>query len=173
MKRKIATLSFAAALLAGALFAQRGFRGPGRNGTPDALKSYLELSDQQVQDLQNVEKSFRDAARPTMEQIRDKMQTLRETRRSGGDVTQLQSDLTTLQEQVKKLRDQYRDQSLAVLTETQKTKLTDLENALKLMPAAQEALGLNLLEAPEGMGFPGGPGRGMMRRRPGDAPPIR
>lgn len=173
---KIATLSLAVLLSFGALFAQRQFGGPGPGmGEPktDQLQTFLELSDQQVQELLNVGKALREAESPLMQQMRDKMQTLRETRDNGGDVTSLEADIASLRSQQQTLREQYVVQAKAILSTTQSEKLANLQKALELMPAAQEALGLNLLEAPEGAW--GGPGGRPFRRgpAPAGAPPVR
>jgi len=73
---------------------------------------------------------------------------------------------------VKELRAQYGSQAQKILTEEQRTSLAALQKALDLMPTVRQAIGLNLLEGPEG--FPGGFGgpeffRG---RGPGGAPPV-
>jgi Spy/CpxP family protein refolding chaperone len=172
---KIATVSLAMLLSIAVVFAQQGpFGGGPRMGAvqTDQLKSFLNLSDQQLQDLKNVQTSFRDAAHPLMQQIREKAQTLRQTLQqdSNADVTQLKADLASLQNQVKGLRAQYRSQAQGLLTEEQKTTLATLQKALDLIPTVHQAIGLNLLEGPEG--FPGGFGgpESMRGRGPG-APP--
>jgi Spy/CpxP family protein refolding chaperone len=172
---KIATVSLAMLLSVAVVFAQQGPFGEGPRmgaGQTDQVKSFLNLSDQQLQDLKNLQTSFRDAAHPLMQQIREKAQTLRQTLQqdSNADVAQLKADLASLQGQVKDLRTQYRNQALAVLTEQQKTSLATLQKALEMMPTARQAMGLNLLEGPEG--FPGGfGGPEFLRGRGPGAPP--
>jgi Spy/CpxP family protein refolding chaperone len=172
---KIATVSLAMLLSVAVVFAQRGPLGGGpRMGAvqTDLIKSFLNLSEQQLQDLKNLQTSFRDAAHPLMQQIREKAQTLRQTmeQNSSADVTQLKADLASLQSQVKDLRAQNRNQALGILTEDQKTNLATLQKVLEMMPTAHQALGLSLLEGPEG--FPGGfGGPEFFRGRGPGAPP--
>lgn len=172
---KISTVTLAVLLAAGVVFAQQGpFGGEGRMGVvqTDQVKAFLSLSDQQLQALSGIQTSFREAAHPLMQQIREKAQTLRQTLQQdrNADVTQLKADLAGLQDQVKDLRAQYRRQSLQILTDEQKTSLASLQKLLDLMPTVHQAIGLNLLEGPDG--FPGGFGGPEFFRghRPG-APP--
>ncbi|NWG13690.1 MAG: Spy/CpxP family protein refolding chaperone [Acidobacteria bacterium] len=153
---KIKTLSLAALLCAGGLFAQRGpFGGGPRPGVfpVDQLKEYLGLSDQQLQDLKRVQSSLRDASEPLMQQIAEKMKSLRETLRQdpNADVSRLKSDIAKLQSDVQSLRAQYKTQALGYLTGDQTAKLAALKKAFELMPAAHQAVGLNLLDPPAGV----------------------
>jgi len=172
---RIATVSFAVLLAAAAVFAQQGpaAGGPHRGMVQtDQIKAFLNLSDQQLQDLTGIQTSFREAARPLMQQMRDKGQTLRQTLEQDpkADVTQLKADMASLRSQVKDLRAQYQAQAQRVLTDEQKTSLATLQKALELMPTVHQAIGLNLLEGPEGFqGAFGGP-RFFRGRGPG-APP--
>jgi Spy/CpxP family protein refolding chaperone len=172
---RIATVLFAVLLVAAAVFAQQGntARVPHRGVVQtDLIRSFLNLSDQQVQDLTGVETSFREAGRPLMQQMRDKTQTMRQTLQQDpkADISQLQSDLANLRTQIKDLHAQYQAQAQKVLTEEQKTSLATLQKALELMPTIHQAMGLNLLERPEG--FPGGAGGAQFFMRHGrGAPP--
>lgn len=155
-------------LLLGAmtLFAQQGPFGRGGGmmmARTDEVQAFLGLSDQQVKDLNAVRSTFRDAARPLMQQIGEKMKALRDAREqdpNSATVTQLKADLADLQKQEQTLRSQYRSQAQAILTGQQKSKLAALQQALELMPVARQAVGLNLLDAPQD--FPGGPGGAWM-----------
>lgn len=172
---RIATVLFAVLLVAGAAFAQQGpaAGAPHRGmGQTDLIKSYLNLSDQQVQDLTGIEASFREAARPLMQQMREKGRTMRQTLQQDpkADISQLQSDMASLRTQIKDLHTQYQAQAQRVLTEDQKTSLATLQKALELMPSVHQAMGLNLLDRPEG--FPGEFGGGPLFMRHGrGAPP--
>ena len=175
---KIYELPLALLLCAGMLVAQQATpnRGPRANMMQtDQLKAYLGLSDQQMQDLSGVQRSFRQAARPLMQQMADKSKELRQAMQQNpvdsSLVSQLKGDLTELRDQVQGLRTQYRAQAQGFLTEDQKTKLGALEKALELLPAARQAAGLNLLEIPEGAAdwAPGPMPRG---RRGGGVPPA-
>lgn len=139
-----------------------GMGGPGGMGmmgqgiaaaSPDALKEYLALTDSQVTQLKDLRTKRFEAAKPIMEQIRTKSQELK-TLLDGANpdpakVGQLTVEIKQLREQVRNLRTSDQDAALAILTPEQKTKLKALEDALKLMPAAHQAVGLGLLEAPE------------------------
>lgn len=175
---KIATVSFALLLTASTAFAQSGMwgRGPGMGAAAtDQVKAYLNLSDAQLQQITGLQSSFREAARPLMQQMREKAKTLRQTLKNdpNADVTQLKADMASLRSQVKDLRAQYRTQADNVLTEDQKASLATLQKALELVPTAHQAIGLNLLEGPEGFagGF-GGPRFFRGRGRGPAAPPA-
>lgn len=154
-------------MLAGTLMAQ----GPGGHGGPmpggmggqggalanaDALKTALGLTDTQVQQLRDLRKQQADAAKPTMDQIRAKRQSLAEAMKSttpdSALVGQLMVDIRKLGDSLKGLRDERETKALALLTPDQKTKLTALQQAQKLMPAVAQATALGLLEPSQGRG---------------------
>lgn len=155
----------------------RGRPGGGAFGT-DQIKAYLGLSDQQLQDLANVQTALRETAAPLVQQIREKVKALSEALHQdpvdSALVSQLKADLAALRDQESALRAQYRVHAQNVLSAEQKSKLEALQQVLQLMTAAREATGLNLLDAPEGPppgppGFGVGPeagSRGMYARRP-------
>ncbi len=156
---KITSVSLAVLVCVGALFAQRGPFGGGPRAElfrADQLKDYLGLSDHQLQDLKSVQSSFREAAQPLMQQIAEKMKAVREALKQdpNADVSQLRTDIAGLRDSVQNLRAEYRVRAQNYLTSEQTAKLAALQKALELMPAAHQALGLNLLEPPEG--FPAG-----------------
>ncbi len=160
---KITVVLLAALLCVGALFSQGGFppQGPPPDGPgTDEVKTYLSLSDQQLQDLSTIQNSFRAAADLLMQQIGEKMQTLRQALQQetvdSALVTQLKADIASLRTQLKAMQSPYRTKALAILTDQQKTSLAGLQAALDLLPAAFQAGALNLLDSPQG--FPGGPG---------------
>jgi Spy/CpxP family protein refolding chaperone len=168
---KITTMSLAALLCAGALLAQQGSPKWGQrpNGAPtDKVKAFLNLTDQQVQDLTAVQVSFRQAARPLRQQMEEKAKAQRQASAQNpvdsALVTQLQADLASLRTQQQSLHATYRTQALNILSDQQKTGLANLQQALDLMPAAHQAAGLNLLELPQG--FQGGPGARRFGRGP-------
>ncbi len=160
---KIVTVAFAVLVCVAALFSQGGFPPPGPppdGMRTDQVKTYLALSDQQLQDLAAIQSSFREAADPLMQQIGEKMQALRQALQQdtvdSSLVTQLKADIASLQAQMQTLRAPYRAKAQAVLTDQQKTSLAALQQAFDLMQAAFQASSLNLLDTPEG--FPGGGG---------------
>jgi chromosome segregation ATPase len=142
-----------AVVLGSALMAQQGMaadRGP----RLEALKSYLGLSDQQVETLTAVQRSFMEATRSIHEQIAAKQKELREemakSEPSASVAGQLMADAKALRSQIDAKRDEFRTQTRVVLNDQQRIALSALETALSLQQAARQAVAINLLEAPEG-----------------------
>ena len=168
MKKIMAILAFV--LSVGIVQAQQGPppMGPGW-GPPnwDALKSFLQLSDKQVQDITAIQNSFRDAVKPIHEQIMAKEQELKqEMGKASPDsavVAQLMVDVKNLRSQIKTKRADQRPQLLALLSDSQKSSLANLQQALSLQQAAHQAAALGLIDAPKN-DFQGGPGFGGTRR---------
>jgi chromosome segregation ATPase len=136
----------------------------------EALKSYLQLSDRQVQDITAQLAAFRDSVKPIREEMMAKRKDLRaEMSKSSPDATvatKLKNDLKDLQSQVSSKRDELKPQLLAILNDSQKESLASLEQALKVRQAANQAAALGLIDAPQGNlgnmeGF-GGPAAGRM-----------
>ena len=151
--------------------------GPMRPGGPPQppaaeVKAALGLTDQQVSQLTQVQRDRMQAQRPTFERIGEKQKSLNEMLEKGGAdptaVGRLILDIQDLRKQAPENDKRYREQALQILTPEQKTKLKSLEDALKLRPAADQAIGLNLLQPPAGPG-PGefGPFAPRMREGPG------
>ena len=175
-------LILAVAMVAGTLLAQGpggpdgprrmggpgGPRGPMAGGTAnaDALKAALGLADTQVQQLRDLRKQQAEAAKPTMVEIRTKRLALAEAMKSTTPdstlVGQLMVDIRKLGDSLKSGRDEREAKALALLTPEQKTKLTALQEAQKLMPAVAQATALGLLEPPQGAA---GRMQGAMARR--------
>jgi uncharacterized protein (DUF342 family) len=151
--RKAITI-LALILGAGTLLAQKDGPAMGSSGAPrlDALKSFLQLSDKQVQDLTALLTSLRDSVKPVHEQIAAKKMELKQemdkTSPDSGAVAQLMVDIKNLQSQIKTKRDELRPQLIALLSDSQKTALTTLQQALSLQQAALEAAASDLIEAP-------------------------
>lgn len=173
---KIRTI-LAVTMMAGTMLAQgpggpgggRRFGGPGGPGGPmadgmagpraafanaDALKTALGLTDTQVQQLRDLRTQQAEAAKPTLDQIRTKRQALAEAMKSASPdsalVGQLMVDIRKLGDSLKAARDTREASALALLTPDQKTKLTALQEAQKLMPAVAQATALGLLAPPQG-----------------------
>ena len=166
---RIATLIVTAALAVSTLAAQPGPRPRGdreRGPQLDQIKSYLGLSEEQVQQFQTLRKSFHESVRAIMEDTHAKRQQLRDEMArespSPGIVGDLTVQLQQAHKQVGEKRKEFGDQARDLLTEEQKTKLAALEQAKALLPAIRQAQGLQLLEGegPEGPGFGVGPGFG-------------
>ncbi len=169
---KFRTILLTAALSATTLLAQPGPRGPRADANLDALKGVLELTDQQVTDLQAARQTFFETElQPLMQQVREKRQALREEMQQASPnasiIGQLQVEIAALHNQVKAKHDELAAQLRATLTDAQRAKLDELQAAASLLPAIQEARHLNLLDAPED-GF--GMGMGMRGRAFGRGP---
>lgn len=137
-----------------------------------ALKEALGLTDQQVQQLLELRKQTADDNRSVAEQIRTKRQELANLMQTANPdparAGQLLVDIKKLEEQRRARLEEFRSKALALLTADQKQKLADLEKALRLGPAARQAVGLGLIAPPQGT--PGMPG---MMGAPGRWAPIR
>jgi Spy/CpxP family protein refolding chaperone len=171
---KVTTLLLAGTMAIWAQGPGMGRMGGGMGGAMpvDAVKAYLALTDDQVAQLQELQKEEMTAEQPLREQMMTKQESLRKLIDDGSTdaaaIAALQADIKALQTQLSDSRAKYRDQAKAILTGSQATKLTALEEAAKLMPAIAQAGGLNLLEqrGGMGMGIQGGPGGMMPMRRP-------
>lgn len=179
---RIAMLSIAVATALCAQDPGRGGFGPGGWAGVDQVKSYLTLTDAQVQSLQQLQQQQREATRATHEEIGTKMRALREAVAEGStDASALGRQLLEIEALRKKIEQSlttYRTQAAATLTADQKTKLAALDSAAKLQPTIGQATALGLLTPPSrpvgafGSGHfghgpmrgPGGPGAMFMRR---------
>ncbi len=140
---------------------------PGGQRSLNALKTYLNLSDAQVQQLQQVPLQNRTAPSRVLQQLRPKQQaedTLLAS--SAPDLTAVGNAylaVENLRQQMKQSRDGAHQSALAVLTAAQQAQLQALSDAEKLLPAIGQASALGLLTPPAG--GPGMRGPGMMYRR--------
>lgn len=169
---KLTTTCLTVILSGATLMAQEappeGHRGP-RGFQAQELQQHLQLSEEQVAALKANRESLREATRPLMEQIREKRRQLREEMNSAtpnsGTVGQLNVEIKDLTEQIKTLREESRASAVANLNGTQQAALEELQSALELQRIAHQAVGANLLAAPEGGFGMGdmGPGPGGMR----------
>jgi len=115
------------------------------------VKAYLRLSDSQIEQLRQILSDRDKATQSTFNQIRQKqlqIQTLLERGNDAVQIGQLTIDIHDLNKQVSAPDDQYRQRALAVLTLEQKTKLTQLDQVVKQMPAGNQAIQLLLLVPP-------------------------
>ena len=181
---RLATLLITGALAVSTLAAQPGPRGERQRGPQvDQIKSYLGLSEEQIQQFQTLRQSFRESVRTIMEETRAKRQQLREELARESPSPTIVGDLTVqlrqVRQQVGEKREEFGEQARALLTEEQKAKLAALEEAKALLPAIREAQGLQLLEGnPDGPGFGPGPrgprpgGRGFGMGVPPEGAPL-
>ena len=152
-------MAFAVALTA------QPFRGGGLGpGGTEALKSALDLTDDQITKLRELRKAELEALKPVLEQMRANRQALRDKVQAGGDPAEIGKLVLagkTLRQQIQESNESYHKQALAILTPAQQTSLAKLEEAAKLVPAIGQARALNLLTGPAGPGVRGfgfGPG---------------
>jgi len=166
------------AALAASLLAQPPAGGPGeRRMRPnhDAIKAHLNLSDSQVQTLEQIRQQQMDAVRPMMQQIGEKHGALSDLMQKGGAdptaVGKLVLEIDALEKSLSQKRSSFADQARNSLTADQKAKLKALDDMRKAMPVMDQATALSLL-APEGPpmrgpGFaPNGFGRPRQPRQP-------
>ncbi len=148
-----------------------GMMGPGfgpgaRLGGPalDDIKTYLSLTDAQIQSMQQVRQRAYENLRTTFDQMRAKHTALRDMLDKGATdaaaVGKLVLDMDALRKQVQQAQASVRTQVMAQLTPAQVTRLKALEDAAKLQPEIRGAQALGLIAPPEGRGFGmmGGPG---------------
>lgn len=136
----------------------RGDRGGRENGSQvEAVQEALQLSPEQIQQLQEINAAFREAARSDAEQIRTLQAQLRDEFQSDNPnatvIGQLQLDTRNLQSQISETKAEFSQQAQAVLTPEQAADLSVLEQALAAVPAARQAAALNLIHDAEGADF--------------------
>ena len=150
---------------AASLLAQRP--GPRPEASLDALKTYLNLTDSQVQGLQQIQQQEWQANRTTMQTIRQSQANLDSMLQKGGadaaTTGKLLVDIQALRSSMLKTHESFSAQAANTLTVDQKAKLKTLQDAMALMPAIHQASALGLLAPPQGSGglgsarFRGGP----------------
>jgi Spy/CpxP family protein refolding chaperone len=132
----------------------------------DALKTYLNLTDSQVQALQQMQQQERQTNRTTFQKMRQSQANLDDLMQKGGadaaTAGRLLLEIQDLQASLSKTHGTFSAQAANTLTVDQKTKLKTLQDAMALMPAIHQAAALGLLAPPQGAGaatrFRGGPG---------------
>ena len=135
---------------------------------PTELKEILSLTDEQVQQLRNINMALAEAVKPDKEQIRTLQSQLRAELASDAAnaavIGQLQLDIRNLMDQIAATRSDYVGTARAVLTPGQMAVLASLEQALALAGPARQAVTLNLIETDGVAGF-GDAHRGQRRPR--------
>lgn len=124
----------------------------------DQIKAYLALTDAQIQALEAIRTAESDQLATYSEQIQRKQMALQQALQQGSNaatVGQLLLDIEALRKQMDGPRTQFHSQAVNTLTAEQKSKLKILEDAAKLLPAIEQAIGLYLLTPPEGAAGPG------------------
>jgi hypothetical protein len=120
----------------------------------DALKTYLNLTDSQVQGLQQIQQQEWQANRTTLQTIRQSQANLDSMLQKGGadaaTTGKLMMDIQALRGNISKTHDSFSAQAANTLTADQKAKLKTLQDAMALMPAIHQASALGLLASPQG-----------------------
>ncbi len=118
-----------------------------------ALKTFLDLTDQQVNQLVQLRRDEQETLSPIRQQVADKLKALRDATAAGSPdaaaVGQLTLDVRNLRQQVRQSNEDYHNRALGLLDDTQKTKLKQLEQVVRLRPAVTGATALNLLLPPQ------------------------
>ena len=178
---KILTFPLAALLCATMLTEVPPLEAEEGRGGPrgEQLKNFLELTDEQIDQLTDLRRSSRESLMPTLQEMRQKRGELRDAMEQEAPDSALLGELSValkaLREQIKAQRDEQREQAVALLTPGQIESLESLRQAMELGPAAHQAVRMNLLEGPDRpFGRMGrrmaGFGRGFYHGRPA-APP--
>ena len=117
------------------------------------LKAALGLENSQVAALEALKLGRHEAQAPIVEQLRDQWRALNQALQSGqtdaAALGQMLLDIESLRVQRRKNDAHYDAQALAVLTSEQQEELKKLERALRLQPAARQAVWLGLLDRPK------------------------
>ena len=132
---------------------------PGPVRPAEAIKRILDLTDQQVQQLADLRTSHMNQVRTLTTQVRDLARRQRELLESSApdpaQVGALVIQIRGLRKQLQDARTAYHNAALALLTETQKQKVAQIQQALELAPQAGPLAAFGLLEGPGPGGRPG------------------
>ena len=164
MKTKLAAVLAACSLgLAMAAQAQVQPPPPGPVRPAEAIKGILDLTPLQLQQLIDLRKAHFEKVRGLRTQIGDlekkKRELLQSPTPNPAEVGALLIQQQGLQKQVQDAAKAYHDAALALLTEPQKQKVAQIQEALKLAPQAGPLAAFGLIEGPGP-----GQGRGLFRR---------
>ena len=155
--------------------AQPPRRGSGGGERLDQLKSYLSLTDAQVETIRQSMKDQREAMRTNMESMRAKRQALRAQMKSDNadpaTLGQAMVDMKNARKSMQASRKAAADKLVATLTPEQKAKLNTLKDSAKNGGAVREAMRLGLIDPPAGAG-PDGEGRRFGGPRGGRGPAM-
>jgi hypothetical protein len=117
------------------------------------LKTFLTLTDAQVQTLQNVMNSRNEASSAIYRQISEKYGQLYTLMNSDSatalQLGQLMVDIRNLQKQLPSVDGPFKTQARNVLTADQRNKLATLLQAIQLQTTAYQAVSLLLIDGPE------------------------
>ena len=120
------------------------------------LQAYLQLSDGQLQALEQIQSQQDQDLHPKYQAIAEKSVRIRQLLGSGSadaaQIGQLEIDIVNLQKDLSVAYRPYRDRSFALLTADQKRLLPKLADALLLTKLAAEAAALRLIDDPNIIG---------------------
>lgn len=140
-------------MAAGLMFAQgpggrgmhRGPHGGPEGRDPAGMKQYLNLTDAQVAQMKEAQKTAREGQKAEFQAMREKMKALREAQNAANpDPTAIGRQMLELQAMRKSMeasRSKSREQALSFLTADQKAKLAELEKARETLREARPGRG--------------------------------
>jgi hypothetical protein len=146
-----------------------GQNAPPPTGPPplEGIKTFLGLTDAQVEALRTIQQQFRTDIRSAHEEIALKERALRGLVEGGGSATEvgtLMLEIHALRKRIGTREESARSQALNVLNGPgQKEKLAQLEAAMRMQPLISQAMSLFLLKP--GPNPAAGPGAGPMMPR--------
>ncbi len=141
----------------------QGAPGPHRLGPidrmrpPEELKDFLGLEDKQVERLEQIARQAHVTMRRETEAVRNKEQQLRDLIEKATDPTaagKLLFEIDAKCKAIPEIQKKAHEDALAVLTETQQSKLKQLRRQKADPIAMRQAVGLNLMYPPAGMDGP-------------------
>ena len=181
MNTRMAAIFAAGALglgvVAGAQMAPQGGPG-GRFGNnqrnSDAVKTVLDLTDRQFNELSDLRDAHNQKLQDLTSQIRTIQTQQRDAQKAGSGPAQVGAmvlQVQSLQQQMQDEMTAYHDNAMKILDSAQKDKVQQIEDALKLAPSAGALSQYGLLDTSQMNGGRGGflGGNGMMMMR--GAPP--
>ncbi len=118
--------------------------------TPD-LKTVMNLSDNQIQSLTAIQQQKAQALAPMVQGLQQRQQALQQMLDSNPDpaaVLRLVLEINAIGHQIQQTAAAFQQQAQNVLRPEQQAQLGPLAEVLKLHTAAQQAVGLGLLNAP-------------------------
>ena len=169
--KRLAALAACLVLVSRPASAQEPPRPNPRPSPDEAIKTILDLSDSQLQQIKDLRASFNQNQQDIRTQMRELQQKRRDILQSSppdaGALAALIIQEENLRKQTQDENKAFRDTALTLLTASQKEKVTAIQEALKLVRDAAPLMRFGLLEGPGGgPGFafggpgPGGPGPG-------------
>jgi len=161
--KRLTVFAASLVLVSGLASAQEPPRPNPRPSPDEAVKRILDLSDGQLQELKDLRESFAQGQQEIRNQMRELQQKRRELLQSSPPDAVALADLIIREENLRKqTQDEnkaFRDTALTLLTASQKEKIEQIQEALKLVRDAGPLARFGLIEGPGGPGFgPGGPG---------------